>query len=287
MIRAEFARIHHHAGARRALGAAALLLGVGVAGGRVAPYGPDDCRLEDQLAAPSAMHWLGANPDGCDLLSMLLLAAPVSLSVSLCVVVVTMTVGVLAGLFAGLRGGAADAAFLFVSECIQAFPSFLLAIAVAAVAPRRSLLVVVAALSVSGWVSTARLVRGQVLVLREADFVVSARALGHPELHVALREILPNLWGLLAVQASFGMASAMLAEAGLSFLGLGAAPGVPSWGAMLQEGRQYLLTDPGLAWAPGAAITGAVLVFNLLGDGVRDALSPSRSATASPPRPPV
>ena len=159
-------------------------------------------------------------------------------------------------------------------ECFQAFPGILLAIAITAVQPGRSINLVILALCVSGWVSYARLVRGQCLALREAEFVMAARALGNGPIRLFFREILPNLVSPVVIQASFGMAGAILAEAGLSFLGLGAPPEVPSWGSMLNQGRHYLLVAPHLSVFPGAAIMAVVLGFNVLGDALRDALDP-------------
>ena len=163
---------------------------------------------------------------------------------------------------------------MFVLECFQAFPGILLAITITAIVPTRSVNVVIFALCVSGWVSYARLVRGQALEVRETDYVTAARALGMSPTRIMRHEILPNLLSPVVVQATFGLASAILAEAGLSFLGLGVAPGTPSWGAMLNEGRQYMLTAPHLSVFPGVALMLVVLSFNFLGDGLRDALDP-------------
>jgi peptide/nickel transport system permease protein len=199
--------------------------------------------------------------------------APWSLGVGLLVGSLTTATGGALGLLAGVGGRRADAVFLFVCELVQVFPGFLLAIAVAALSPQGGFLVLLLALWLPGWTTTARLVRARVLVLREAEFVAAARAQGWGDGAIARRELLPNLGGILSVQWSFSVAAAILAEAGLSFLGLGAPPGTPSWGAMLQEGRQYLLVAPRLAFLPGALIMGAVLSLQRAGDQLADGLN--------------
>jgi peptide/nickel transport system permease protein len=260
------------------LGAAvvALLLCVAAAAPLLAPHGPEECELLEELAPVSAEHWFGADADGCDTFSRVIWGSRISLEVGVVVVAFSTVLGVLIGLFAGYFGGWPDRALTFVIECFQAFPGILLAIAITAVFPRRSIEIVILALCVSGWVGYARLVRGQTLALREAEYITAARALGMGPLRIMLRQILPNLASPVIVQATFGMAAAILAEAGLSFLGLGAPPGTPSWGGMLNEGRQFMLTAPHLSVFPGAAIMVVVLGFNFLGDGLRDALDPRR-----------
>jgi peptide/nickel transport system permease protein len=164
-----------------------------------------------------------------------------------------------------------------VLECFQAFPGILLAITICALFSSRSVDLVIAALCVSGWVSYARLARGQTLAIKETEYVTAARALGMGPVRIMASQILPNLMSPMIVQATFGMAAAILAEAGLSFLGLGAPPGVPSWGSMLNEGRHYMLVAPHISVFPGLAIMLVVLGFNFLGDGLRDALDPKSS----------
>lgn len=252
------------------------LIVVAALGPLLFPFDGQMCRLEDELARPSLDRWLGADPEGCDLFRRLIAGAQISLLVGVSVVALCVSVGVTVGLFAAMRGGAWDRAVMFVSECFQAFPGILLAIAISAVFPRRSLGLLILALSISGWVGYARVVRAQVLLVRELDYVTAARALGAGPVRIALREVLPNVLSPVLVQATFGMAAAILAEASMSFLGLGVPPGTPSWGAMLNEGRQYLLVAPHLSWWPGAAIMVVVLGFNFLGDGLRDALDPRR-----------
>jgi peptide/nickel transport system permease protein len=240
----------------------------------IARFDPEDCVLAAELASPSTLHWLGADADGCDIYSRIVHGSRISLFVGVTVVGVSVVLGVAIGLPAGWYGGRADRVLMFVLECFQAFPGILLAIAITALSPTRSIGLVVIALCVSGWVSYARLVRAKTLELREAEFITAARAIGMGPWRIMRREILPNVVPLLLVQATFGMAGAILAEAGLSFLGLGAPPGVPSWGSMLNDGREYMLVAPLLSVFPGAAIMLTVLGFNFLGDGLRDRMDP-------------
>ncbi len=257
---------------------------IAICGPPLAPFGPDQCSLEAELLGPGRVHWLGTDPDGCDIFSRLLFGARLSVLVGVSVVATSVCIGTAVGLIAGLKGGWIDGALMFVLELFQAFPGFLIALAVVATAARPSVGLVIGALCISGWVGYARLVRGQSLVLRGAEFVTAARALGFGEVHIALRQVLPNLLGPLVVQATFGLAGAILAEAGLSFLGLGVPPGTPSWGAMLHQGRSYLLVAPWLAVSPGLAIALTVFGFNLVGDALSDGLDPRRRTGRSVPR---
>ncbi len=237
---------------------------------------PEDCRLAAELSGMSGTYWMGADPDGCDIYSRVIFGARISLRVGVTVVGVSASLGIVIGLVSGYFGGWMDRLLMFVLECFQAFPGILLAITITALSPTRSVNLVIFALCVSGWVGYARLVRGQTLALREQEYVTAARALGQGPMRIMFREILPNLMSPVIVQATFGMAGAILAEAGLSFLGLGAPPGEPSWGSMLNEGREYMLVAPHISVFPGVAIMIVVLGFNFLGDGLRDALDPKR-----------
>jgi peptide/nickel transport system permease protein len=242
----------------------------------IARMDPNDCRLAAELSSISPQYWMGADPDGCDIYSRVVFGARISLKVGITVVGFSASLGILIGLLSGYFGGWMDRALMFVLECFQAFPGILLAITITALSPTRSINLVIFALCVSGWVGYARLVRGQTLLLREQEYVTAARALGQGPGRIMFREILPNLMSPVIVQATFGMAGAILAEAGLSFLGLGAPPGEPSWGSMLNEGREYMLVAPHISVFPGIAIMIVVLGFNFLGDGLRDALDPKR-----------
>lgn len=212
---------------------------------------------------------------GRDILARLLAGARISLMVGIAVVSVSSLVGMLFGSIAGYFGGRVDDVISRVVDVLMAFPGILLAIALVAVLGP-SLSNVVLARSVIGWVGYARLVRGQALRAREFEFVQAARALGAGPARIVVRHILPTAYPAVVVQATIGMAGAIIAEASLSFLGLGVQPPTPSWGTMLNGGRLHLLDAPHLTIFPGAAIAALVLGFNFLGDGLRDVLDPKR-----------
>jgi peptide/nickel transport system permease protein len=195
--------------------------------------------------------------------------------VGLITVTVALIIGVLLGFLAGYFGGALDQGIMRLVDVFLAFPGILLAIALTAVLGP-SLRNVILALCVTGWVGYARIVRAQVLSIRKVDFVLAARALGVGHGRMLRRHILPNILAPLIVEATFGVAGAVLGEAGLSFLGLGTQPPHPSWGSMLNEGRQFLFVAPHLTLAPGLAIMTVVLGLNFLGDGLRDRLDVKR-----------
>jgi peptide/nickel transport system permease protein len=201
------------------------------------------------------------------MLARLLNGGRISLAVSVCVVALSMLVGSLVGGSAALLGGRVDSLMMRFVDIILAFPGFLLAIALAAIlGPGLTDLVI--ALTAMGWTGYARLVRGEVLSLRERDYVVAADTLGATPSRILIRHLIPAIAGPLAVQATFGIGGIIVAEASLSFLGLGAMPPTPSWGNMLESGRAFLLVAPHLTTAPGIAIGLSVLGFNLLGDGL-------------------
>lgn len=239
----------------------------------LAPEDPTAQLLDRRLEGPSWDHPLGLDELGRDVLSRLLFGGRISMSVGLTVVVLAGFVGTMIGSLAGFFGGRVDAFLMRISDVFLAFPGILLAIALVAVLGP-ALRHVVLALVVIGWVGYARLVRGQVLQIREQEFVLAARSMGVPNGTILLRHILPNVLPTLTVQASLGMAGAILAEAGLSFLGLGIQPPTPSWGAMIDAGRSHLLDAPHLAIAPGVAILLTVMGLNFLGDALVDALNP-------------
>lgn len=227
--------------------------------------------LELELAAPGRGGLLGRGENGVDVLTSLVWGARVSLQVAFGTTVVSAVVGLLYGAAAGFVGGQVDALAMRVVDVLLALPGILLAIYIAAVLPPR-LSNVILALSATGWVGYARLARGQVLEVRRREFVTAARALGASPWRVLLVHIVPNIVGPMVVLASFGLSTAILAEAALSFLGLGVPPGTPSWGALLDEGVHYLLVAPHLSVLPGLCIAVSVLGFNFLGDGLRDVL---------------
>lgn len=249
---------------------AALLL-TALAASWLAPDSPSHMRLAEGLLGPSPSHLLGQDKLGRDVLARLAYGARVSLLVSLCTVLFSVGIGTVVGAAAGFFGGAVDFVLMRVVDVLLAFPGLLLAIALAA-ALGPGLANVVLALTVIGWTGYARLVRAEVLSVRSREHVEAAIALGATPLRVLRLHVLPLTLAPLLVQASVGMAGAVVAEASLSFLGLGVQPPTPSWGSMLAEGRSFLVEAPHLVLAPGLAITLVVLGLNLLGDGLRDLL---------------
>jgi peptide/nickel transport system permease protein len=250
----------------------ALLL-VAVAAPLLAPFDPNFQETSRRLEAPSHQHPLGLDDLGRDVLSRILFGARVSLRVGFSVVLIASSIGIALGAIAGYFGGKADLIIMRLCDILLAFPGILLAIALVAVLGP-SLNNVVLALSIIGWVGYARLVRGQVLKIRETEYVTAAQALGARAPRVILLHVLPNVINPVIVMATLGLAGSILAEASLSFLGLGVQPPTPSWGAMLTAGRRYLGLANHLAIFPGAAIMLAVMGLNFLGDGLIDALDP-------------
>jgi len=243
------------------------------------PYDPSSQELARRLEGPSASHLLGLDELGRDILARLLAGTRISLLVGLAVVSVSSSVGMLLGSIAGYFGGRIDDLISRVIDVLMAFPGILLAIALVAVLGP-SLTNVVLALSLIGWVGYARLVRGQALRAREFDFVQAARALGAGPGRIIIRHILPTAMPAVVVQATLGMAGAIIAEAALSFLGLGVQPPTPSWGTMLDAGRSHLFDAPHLTIFPGLAIALLVLGLNFLGDGLRDRVDPKLAGSS-------
>ena len=239
----------------------------------LAPHDPNMQDTSRRLEAPSKEHLLGLDDLGRDVLSRIVWGARVSLRVGFSVVLLASIVGVTLGAISGYFGGAIDVMVMRLCDILLAFPGILLAIALVAVLGP-SLNNVILALAIIGWVGYARLVRGQVLKVREMEYVTAARALGARSPRVIALHVLPNVINPVIVMATLGLAGAILAEASLSFLGLGVQPPTPSWGAMLTSGRRYLGLANHLAIFPGAAIMLAVMGLNFLGDGLIDALDP-------------
>ena len=257
------------------VGAAIVLVAVlaALVGPVLMPFDPADQELALRLEGPTGQHWFGLDELGRDIFARVLSGARISLLVGLVVVGVSSTVGTLLGSIAGYFGGVIDEILSRLMDILLAFPGLLLAIAMVAVLGP-SLTNVIIALSLIGWVGYARLVRGQVLRARELEFVQAARALGATIPRILARHVIPTALPAVTVQATLGMGGAILAEAALSFLGLGVQPPTPSWGTMLSYGRSHLLEAPHLTIFPGLAIAVLVLGFNFLGDGLRDALDP-------------
>jgi len=223
--------------------------------------------LAQTLAPPSPQHWLGCDSLGRDMLARILSGARLSLGVSISVVLLAVITGSLVGGAAAIAGGRIDSLVMRGVDIVLAFPGFLLALALAAILGP-GLVDLLFALTAMGWTGYARLVRGELLSLREREYVAAARSLGARRARILFRHLLPGIAGPVVVQASFGIGGIIVAEAALSFLGLGARPPTPSWGNMLDAGRQFLLVAPHVTAAPGIAIGLAVLGFNLLGDGL-------------------
>ena len=240
----------------------------------LAPHSPITGDLRNAyLVEPGSRYILGTDTQGRDVLSRVLYGARLSLSVGVISQSVSVTLGVLLGLLAGYYGRWVDALVMRLADITLAFPTLLLLIAVAA-AVKPSLPVVFVVIGIVGWAGMARLVRSQVLVLRHSEFVLAARALGARDRRVLLRHLLPNVRTQVIIAATLGIAGAIMAEAALSFVGLGAQPPTPSWGAMVSDGRDLLRVAPWISFAPGLAIGAAVLGFNLVGDALREAYDP-------------
>ncbi|SEO51034.1 peptide/nickel transport system permease protein [Halorientalis persicus] len=259
------------------LGIILILLVLAVFGPIVSPYDPATQDLSSRLEAPSLTHPLGTDQLGRDVLTRLLHGARLSLGIALAVTSVRLVVGTAVGLVAGYAGGWIDEALMRLVDTLLAFPGIVLALVIAGILGP-SLVNVMLALSVVGWASYARLVRSSVLSVREREFVTVARLLGHTRTHVTARHLIPNVVAPVVVLATLDIGGVILGTAGLSFLGLGAQPPTPEWGTMLASGRTYLRQAWWLVNAPGVCIMFTVFGFNLLGDSLRDTLSPTQSA---------
>lgn len=241
----------------------------------VARQDPNAIDLINLLDPPSRAHWLGTDVQGRDVWARLVYGARVSLAVGLVSQTIAVTLGITLGLLAGYYRGWIDEIVMRLADITLAFPTLLLLIAMSA-AFQPSMTVVFVTIGVVGWAGIARLVRGQVLVVRDLEYVQAARALGAKGERVMLIHILPNVVGPVVIAATLGIAGAIMAEAALSFLGLGIQPPTASWGSMIADGRDLdqLRNAPWTSLSPGLAIGAAVLGFNLLGDALRDALDP-------------
>ena len=253
-----------------------------VAAPLLARHDPLAIDLRDRLTGPSGDHWMGTDIQGRDVWSRLLYGARISLAVGLISQSVALSLGVTLGLLAGYYGRWVDEIVMRLADVTLAFPTLLLLIAmVAALEP--SLPVVFITVGVVGWAGMARLVRGQVLVVRQLEFVQAIRSLGGSDMRVIWRHVLPNVVAPVVIAGTLGIAGAIMAEAALSFLGLGVPPPSPSWGSMIADGRDLnqLRNAPWTSLFPGLAIGAAVLGFNLLGDALRDILDPRFSPAGS------
>lgn len=249
--------------------------------GPLLPLTPDAIDLTNILAGPSLEHWLGYDELGRPVADRLITGAQTSFFVSLCVVALGVSLGGLLGVSSAYLSGWVDLIFVRFVDIMLAFPGLLLAIALAgALGP--GIGNVILALGIVGWVGYARLARGQVLALKQADHVIAAQAIGSPPWRIILRHLLPLITAPLIVEASFGVASAIIAEAGLSFLGLGVQPPASSWGSMIRDGTRYMLVAPHLVVFPGLTLMAVVLAANMLGDWLRDRLDVKHQNSKTP-----
>jgi peptide/nickel transport system permease protein len=229
--------------------------------------------LEQQFQPPNFSHLFGLDENGSDVLAKVLYGGQISISIALIVVLISLIIGLIIGSISGYIGGKVDSIVMRFIDMLYAFPNILLALALVAVlGPSIKNLII--AMCITSWTSYARLIRGEIIHLKEREYVTSSKALGLSPIKLVIYHIWPNLTGTLVVHCTFAMAGTIIAESGLSFLGLGAPPSQPTWGALLSSGRRYLAEAPHISLFPGIAILLLVLGFNLFGDGLRDYLDP-------------
>jgi peptide/nickel transport system permease protein len=245
---------------------------------QLSPYNPNEPNLGHELLKPSAQHLLGTDSLGRDTLSRIIYGARTSMVIGLSAVAIAAALGITLGLIAGYAGGMVYAVIMRFIDAFMAFPQIMLILVIAAVLGQGMLNIVVA-LGIGMMAGYARLVCGQVLSVKENDYVMAEKSLGAGSLRIMFQHILPNCLAPLIVMMTMMLGGAILAEAGLSFLGIGINPPTPAWGAMVNAGYRYLLSDPILSFAPGVAIMLVVFAFNMAGDGLRDALDPRLRGT--------
>ncbi len=257
------------------LGAVAvvLLILVAVFADVIAPYSPILVNLNAQFEPPSLQHPFGTDYFGRDILSRVIHGARISLVIGLVPTMMALAFGTVVGVTAGFKGGKIDTVLMRLGDIVMAFPSLILAMVVTYTLGA-SLFTLFIALAVVGWAGAARVVRSQTLSLRERDFVMASRSVGVGQAGIMYRHIIPNCLAPILILLTLGIPGAIMAEAGLSFLGVGAQPPTPSWGLMVNEGQEYLFSAPWASISPGLAILVTVLAFNFVGDGLRDALDP-------------
>ncbi len=239
----------------------------------ITPYSPITMNLKMRLHVPSLAHWFGTDDMGRDVLTRVLYGARVSLMIGLVPSMISLIIGTVLGLFAGYLGGKVDMVIMRLADVVLAFPSLLLAMVVMYILGA-SLLNLFIALSIINWAGTARVVRAQTMSLKEKEFIEAARSMGVRRFVIMLRHILPNCLANLVVLFTMSIPDAIMSEASLSFLGVGAQPPTASWGLMVSQGKQYANACPWVILAPGFAVLIVVLAFNFLGDGLRDAIDP-------------
>lgn len=239
----------------------------------MAPYGPDDLDLYNVLMPPSAAHWFGTDDLGRDVLTRIIYGARISLKVGFVAVGIAVAIGTVFGLVSGYYSGRLDNFLMRIVDIMLCFPTFFLILAVIAFL-EQSIWYIMIIIGLTGWMGVARLVRAEVLSIRERDYIMAIRALGASDARIIFRHILPNAMSPVLVSATLGVAGAILTESALSFLGIGVPPPTPSWGNILTAGKEYIEFAWWLTLYPGLAITVTVLAYYLVGEGIRDALDP-------------
>lgn len=240
----------------------------------LATHNPQQIALDQRLQPPGRAHWFGTDNAGLDIYSRVVYASRLDLAIGVLVLLVATVTGGVLGLLAGYFRGRADDLIMRLTDIFLAFPGLILALAMVAAVGSRSLAVVVVAIASRWWAPYARLMRAQVLAIREAEYVQAAQAVGLSRLRISFRHILPNTISPIIVQATLDLGQVILTAAALSFIGLGAQPGEPEWGRMVADGREYIRTHWWVVTFPGSAIFLSVLGFNLLGDALRDYFDP-------------
>jgi peptide/nickel transport system permease protein len=239
----------------------------------ITPYGPDDLDLYHVLMPPSSAHWFGTDDLGRDVLTRMIYGAQISLEVGFVAAGIAVIIGTLVGLIAGYYSGWVDNILMRFVDIMLCFPTFFLILAVIAFLGQ-SIWYIMIIIGLTGWMGVARLVRAEVLSIRERDYVMAVRALGASDMRIIFRHIFPNAMAPVLVSATLGVAGAILTESALSFLGIGVPPPTPSWGNILTSGKDYIEFAWWLTLYPGLAITVTVLAYYLVGEGIRDALDP-------------
>ena len=267
-------RFRHHRMAMVGAGLALALVVMGLLAPWLAPYAFDKISLDNRWGRPSGAHFFGTDELGRDVMTRIMYAGRISLSVGFIVAVNVSVIGMLVGATAGFYGGKADVALMRLVDVLLSVPTLPLYLILAALIPGGGVSRIIIIFTAFGWTGVARLVRGQILSLRTLEFVQAARAMGASETRIILRHLLPNALAPVIVAATLAVGGAILGESALSFLGLGIQPPTPSWGNMLQRAQEYIWNAPYLAIFPGLFIFLTVLSFNFLGDGLRDALDP-------------
>ena len=252
-----------------------LLVFVGVFAPWVAPYDPYDANLEISLQPPSTQYWLGTDEEGRDVLSRIIYGARISLKVGIIASSISLMIGALLGLIAGFFRGWIETIIMRFTDVMFGFPALLFMIGITAAVPRPSIEVAMLAIGLVSWPSMARIMRSQVLTVANTEYVAAARSLGYSKLRIMMRHVLPNSLAPVIVAFTMSIAGAVMAEASLSFIGLGAQPPEPSWGSMIAFGRVHLRGEWWISVFPGLAVAVMVIGFNLFGEGLRDALDPT------------